>query len=169
MVVSIFTLGDLMGTIKLYQFHDLIAGYLKGWGYDDPLLTDRLLRNFPKDKKNPQIDDLFCFFDSVLNEKINLILPNVQLENEQKKAYFKMVFLMGKAYRKCSLFEPLTQDEINYLKSLFRDDCLKATPSLTHSDMIKQRIVVYHPWRRARKYISRFFNKVKNFIFFVKR
>lgn len=150
-----------MGSITLYQPQDLVAAYLKGWGYQrNDKLIGKLLAQISVQKKNLQIEDISLFLDEYVLTRLNEIMPEVCLPTEQKLAYFKMIFLMKKIYLECSLFDKMSKEQESYLVSCFNNNLYQIAPNILHADMFRQSIKTYHPVWKIKKTIAKGLRKI---------
>lgn len=156
-----------MGSIKLYQTQDWIAAYLKSWGYEpDEALINALLFQMTDHRQSLQIEEISGFLNNYVLNFLNKIIPEICLPAEQKLAYFKMIFLMKKAYLKCQIFSNLSAEQEAYLQACLYNNLYQIVPDILQADMYRQSIKTYHPVWKIKKVIAkglrRIFKRTKN-------
>lgn len=149
-----------MDIVKLYQVDDLIAAYLKSWGYQDEGLVLDIFKEMRKQyagQITPQ--DIISFLDGcVLNhleDKWAVSLPSIEKLN-----YFKMIFLLNEGAKKCVLFKKLSPKEETFLQTLFENEKYLIAPDIIPANMFRQSIRTFHPVWKLKKAVVKGVQKI---------
>ena len=149
-----------MEVIKLYQVDDWIKAYLKSWGYEDDKLVQKIYDDLKK--KNPKNITPECVMNYLDGHVMRYLENNLDmnLEGVQKLNYFKMIFLMNKAYKKCQIFDQISEEENLFLRRCFEQEKYLITPDIIPANMFRQSIKTFHPIWQIKKAVAKGVQKI---------
>lgn len=147
-----------MVTLRVQSLDDIICAYCQSLGYEGRNLQSvvQMIAGQFGGQLNPE--DVIASLDKMLLGNIKKYLPDCQLDNSQKTAIFKAVFLLQNGAKKWGnvIFEKkeLPAD----LQLALREHSLTVAPEFKMSRMRSQKIEVSNPLGIFRKF-CKFFNK----------
>lgn len=149
-----------MEVVKLYQVDDWIKAYLKSWGYEDDELVQKIYEELKqKSSKNITPEYVMNYLDTYVTNYLDSNL-DIALTGVQKLNYFKMIFLINKAYKKCQIFDQISEEENLFLRSCFEKEKYLITPDIIPANMFRQSIKTFHPIWQIKKAVAKSVQKI---------
>lgn len=147
-----------MVTLKVQSLNDIIEAYCKSLGYDgrDLKKVVKIINERFGSRLNP--DDVIASLDAMLLGNIKNYLPATKLDNAQKVAMFKVVFLLNNGAKKWG--EVIFEDKElpKELVVAIVNHRLEVVPEYKVSHMLPQKIEATNPLNIFHK-IGNFFHK----------
>ncbi len=141
-----------MVTIKIQSREDIIAAYLKSFGFcDDKLaaVVSAVTGNLQKVRCGSG-EELLAFVDGFLLKTARKIFMNSRLDDEQLLAQFKLCFILCRGAEKCTSYGLKSFKLPSELTAQMRACAVTNAPPCKYTEMTPQKIEPIHSGRKKK-------------------